>query len=282
MTKIYQKLSVMKLGKVGNDMENKILMNEPKVLSLASGDRKAYFAIKRFIDFTLALLLLIVLSPLMLVAALAIFIYSPGPIFFVQERVGAKRRYKDGRVTWEKVPFYCYKFRTMKINADSSIHQAYIKALIENDQDQMDALQNAPTVPHKSLSQEELTAIQNAPTVPRKLTNDSRVIAPGKLLRKMSIDELPQLLNVLRGDMSLVGPRPAIPYEVEMYKPWHLQRLHAQPGITGLQQVTARCNIEFDQQMKYDIEYVENQSLWLDIKIILKTPFAIVSTKGAY
>ena len=170
----------------------------------------------------------------------------------------------------------------MKINADSAIHQAYIKALFENDQEQMTALENAPTRPQQTLSQEELTAMQNAPTRPRKLVNDTRIITPGKILRKFSLDELPQLWNVLRGDMSLVGPRPAIPYEVEMYKPWHRNRLNAQPGITGLQQITARCTADFDQQVKMDIEYIEKQSIWLDIKIILKTPFAIFSTKGAY
>jgi lipopolysaccharide/colanic/teichoic acid biosynthesis glycosyltransferase len=151
----------------------------------------------------------------------------------------------------------------MKINADPSIHQKYIKALIENDEAQM-------------------TAIQGAPTQPRKLVNDPRIIHPGKLLRKLSLDELPQFWNVLRGDMSLVGPRPAISYEVEMYKPWHLRRLDAQPGITGLQQVTERCTTDFDQQVKLDIEYVDTQSLWLDVKIIIKTPLAVFSTKGAY
>ena len=151
----------------------------------------------------------------------------------------------------------------MKINADPSLHQAYVKALIENDEARM-------------------TAIQGAPTQPRKLVNDPRIIRPGKLLRKLSLDELPQFWNVLRGDMSLVGPRPAIPYEVEMYKPWHLQRLEAQPGITGLQQVSARCTTDFDRQVQFDIEYINSQSLWLDIKIILKTPLAVISTTGAH
>jgi lipopolysaccharide/colanic/teichoic acid biosynthesis glycosyltransferase len=97
----------------------------------------------------------------------------------------------------------------------------------------------------------------------------------------LSLDELPQLWNVLRGDMSLVGPRPAIPYEVDVYSPWHLRRLEAQPGISGLQQVTARCAADFDTQVRLDIEYIQSQSLWLDIKIMLKTPLAILSTKGA-
>jgi len=151
----------------------------------------------------------------------------------------------------------------MKIDADPSIHQAYVKALIENDEAQM-------------------TALQGVPTQPRKLVNDSRITRPGKFLRKSSIDELPQLLNVILGDMSLIGPRPAIPYEVEMYKSWHFRRLEAQPGLTGLQQVTARCTTDFDQQIRLDIEYVDKQSLWLDIKIIFKTPLAVISTTGAH
>jgi lipopolysaccharide/colanic/teichoic acid biosynthesis glycosyltransferase len=127
-----------------------------------------------------------------------------------------------------------------------------------------------------------MEALQGVPTQPRKLVNDSRIIAPGKLLRKLSLDELPQLWNVLIGDMSLIGPRPAIPYEVEMYKPWHLRRLEAQPGISGLQQITARCTVDFDQQVQLDIDYIENQSIWLDLKLILKTPLAVFSTSGAY
>jgi len=242
--------------------------------------RRGYYTMKRILDFMVAFVLLVTLFPIMLVVAIVIYIFSPGPIFFLQERVGAKRCYRNGRVYWEKTHFYCYKFRTMKLNADPGIHQAYIRALIANDEDRMTALQNGPTIP--SMSKEQLTALQNAPTVPRKLVNDSRIIGPGKFLRKFSLDELPQLLNVLRGDMSLVGPRPAIPYEVEMYNPWHLRRLNAQPGITGLQQVVARCTADFDSQVKLDLEYIEKQSLWLDIIVILKTPFAIVSAKGAY
>jgi lipopolysaccharide/colanic/teichoic acid biosynthesis glycosyltransferase len=240
--------------------------DEPKAMSLTTEDRVVYYAIKRIMDFVFAFILLILLSPLMFLVAAVIFVYSPGPIFFKQERVGAKRRlHGNHHYYWEKVNFQCYKFRTMKINADTSVHEAYIKALIENDEDKMTALQGAPVSAQ-----------------PRKLVNDPRIIPPGKLLRKLSLDELPQFLNVLTGDMSLVGPRPAIPYEVEMYKRWHLRRLEAQPGITGLQQVTARCTTDFDRQVLLDIEYVEKQSFWLDIKIMLKTPLAIISTKGAY
>jgi len=240
-----------------------IRSNNPKALRLVSEGSNIYYAVKRMMDFVIAFILLMFLSPLMLLVAVIIFIYSPGPIFFKQERVGARRQSHGGRSSWKRVNFQCYKFRTMKIDADPSVHQAYVKALIENDEAQM-------------------AALQGAPTQPRKLVNDNRIIRPGKFLRKLSLDELPQLWNVLIGDMSLIGPRPAIPYEVEMYKPWHLRRLEAQPGITGLQQVIARCTTDFDQQVRFDIEYIDNQSLWLDIKIIIKTPLAIVSTTGAY
>jgi len=103
----------------------------------------------------------------------------------------------------------------------------------------------------------------------------------GKLLRRSSLDELPQLWNVLKGDMSLVGPRPPIPYEVEMYEPWHHQRLAADPGLTGLWQVTARSSANFDEMVRLDIWYIEHQSLWLDLKILLKTPWVVVTSKGA-
>jgi lipopolysaccharide/colanic/teichoic acid biosynthesis glycosyltransferase len=236
---------------------------DPDALCLVANDRNGYYIAKRILDVVIAFTMLVCLFPLMLIVALTIFIYSPGPVFFVQERVGARRKSFNKHSYWKKDYFCCYKFRTMKLNADSSIHQAYIKALIENDEAKM-------------------TKLQGAPTQPRKLVNDSRIIRPGKLLRKLSLDELPQLWNVLIGDMSMIGPRPAIPYEVEMYKPWHLRRLEAQPGITGLQQVTARCTTDFDRQVLLDIEYIENQSFWLDMKIIIKTPLAIISTKGAY
>jgi lipopolysaccharide/colanic/teichoic acid biosynthesis glycosyltransferase len=170
----------------------------------------------------------------------------------------------------------------MKVNADPSIHREYIKALIENNHDQMLAIQNVATRPRKDVRTEAILAVQDVATRPRKLIDDARIIAPGKFLRKFSLDELPQLWNVVRGDMSLIGPRPAIPYEVEMYKPWHMERLHAQPGITGLQQVMARCITDFDEQVKYDVEYINRQSLALDLEIAIKTPLAIMKAKGAH
>jgi lipopolysaccharide/colanic/teichoic acid biosynthesis glycosyltransferase len=245
-------------------------------------DRQVYYAVKRAMDIGIASCLLLLLLPLMILAGIAIFIYSPGSIFFIQERVGAKRRSDGQHSYWEPVTFRCYKFRTMRLNTDPSIHREYIKALIENDESQMQAVQDAATRPRGVIRPEQIISAQAAPTRPRKLVNDARVILPGKILRKLSLDELPQLWNVLRGDMSLIGPRPAIPYEVEMYKPWHKLRLQAQPGISGLQQVTARCTTDFDEQVKLDIEYIERQSIWLDLKIAIKTPLAIISAKGAY
>jgi lipopolysaccharide/colanic/teichoic acid biosynthesis glycosyltransferase len=240
-----------------------IRQSDSSALNYASEDRAGYYMAKRMVDFFLAGVVLIILSPLMLMIALLIIVYSPGPVFFVQERVGAKKQSRNGRTYWRRENFYCYKFRTMHVKADPAIHQAYVKALIENDE-------------------EKMTAIQGAKTKPRKLVNDPRVIRPGKILRKLSLDELPQFWNVLKGEMSLVGPRPAIPYEVEMYKPWHLRRLETQPGITGWQQVKARCSIDFDSQVQLDLEYIEKQSFWLDLKIILLTPLVVFSTRGAH
>ncbi len=231
-------------------------------LRRAIQSRNVYYILKRAADLIIALVLLTLLSPLFLLITIGIALYSPGPIFFVQNRVGSKRFFGKKGWQWEKTIFHCYKFRTMHVNADTSIHQAYVQALIEN-------------------NQEKMTRLQGQTSKVRKLARDPRITRPGKILRKLSLDELPQLWNVVRGEMSLVGPRPAIPYEVEMYKPWHLLRLEAQPGITGLQQVTERCTADFDQQVKIDMEYIENQSLWLDIKILLRTPLAVISTRGA-
>ena len=221
-----------------------------------------YYFSKRGIDITAAFIALVLLSPLMLLIAILIRLYSPGPALFVQQRVGGKREVKDGKVIWKQVLFSCYKFRSMTLKADPSIHQAYIKALIENDEPGQSGIQNG----NKGI---------------KKLTCDDRITHPGRILRRTSLDELPQFWNVLVGDMSLVGPRPAIPYEVEMYKPWYRRRLDAKPGITGLWQVSGRSALGFDEMMKLDIKYVEEQSFKMDLMIILKTPLVILSRKGA-
>jgi lipopolysaccharide/colanic/teichoic acid biosynthesis glycosyltransferase len=241
---------------------DKIQINNTDNKSLKKDSRNGYYVTKRILDFVIALILLIILSPLFLFVILLILVFDPGPVFFTQERVGGERHSRNGSSYWTKKNFRCYKFRTMKINTDSSIHQAYIKALIEDDQDQ-------------------LISLQGQPSDIRKLVSDTRITPLGHLLRKFSLDELPQLWNVILGDMSMVGPRPAIPYEVDMYKPWYMRRLEAQPGITGLQQIIARCTADFDVQVKLDIDYIENQSLWQDFKIMLKTPLIILSARGA-
>jgi lipopolysaccharide/colanic/teichoic acid biosynthesis glycosyltransferase len=245
-------------------------------MELITTDRRTYYFLKRLMDISIALILLVFATPIMLAAAIAILVYSPGPIFFVQDRVGARRRVRGKTVTWEPVTFRCFKFRTMKCNADPSIHKAYVQALIAKNAEEMEAVQERATEPRNRAN------LARAAAGVHKLREDSRVIRPGRLLRKLSIDELPQLINVLRGDMSMIGPRPAIPYEVEMYKPWHMLRLQAQPGITGLQQVTARCTADFDEQVKLDVDYIAHQSIWLDLKIAIKTPLAVLFARGAY
>ncbi len=221
-----------------------------------------YYLAKRLIDFVLAAVLLVGFLPLLAVVAVLIKLDSRGPVFFRQKRVGARRVASDGAWRWERADFTCIKFRTMVHNADPAIHQAYVTALIHNDAQKMDE-------------------IQNGCQPLRKLVHDPRITRLGRYLRKFSLDELPQFINVLRGEMSLVGPRPAIGYEVEQYTPWHRGRLNAQPGITGWQQVKARCTAAFDDQVKYDLEYIENQSLRLDLKIMLLTPLEVLRHRGA-
>jgi lipopolysaccharide/colanic/teichoic acid biosynthesis glycosyltransferase len=235
---------------------------DPQAVYLIQGSRISYYISKRILDFFLALLALIVASPLMALVAIMIKLDSPGPIFFIQDRVSVRRKIYNHVIYWQKVTFRCYKFRTMVCNADPSLHKSYIKALIDNDC-------------------ESMAAIKGGDNQIRKLTHDPRVTRLGRILRKSSIDEIPQFINVIKGEMSLVGPRPAIPYEVEMYKPWHYRRLETKPGITGLWQVTARSKANFDEIVKLDIQYIDQQSFWLDLIILLKTPFAVLFCKGA-
>jgi lipopolysaccharide/colanic/teichoic acid biosynthesis glycosyltransferase len=230
--------------------------------SPVSEGRMIYHIAKRILDFSLALLALMILFPVMALVAILIKLDSPGPVFFIQERVGSKRRIHHRTTHWKMISFRCYKFRTMICNADPSLHKSYIKALMDNDC-------------------ESMAALQGEDTQVRKLTHDPRITRLGRILRKCSIDEIPQFINVIKGEMSLVGPRPAIPYEVEMYQPWHYRRLETKPGVTGLWQVTARSSVNFDETIKLDIQYVEQQSFWLDLKILLKTPFVVLSCKGA-
>jgi len=192
-------------------------------------------------------LLLVALSPVLAAIALAIKLTSKGPVFFRQERVGlyGKR-------------FTFLKFRSMYANCSERNHQEYIEAFISGQQE------------------------EESPSV-FKLTDDPRVTPIGSFLRKTSLDELPQFINVLKGDMSLVGPRPPIPYELGLYDVWHRGRLMVvKPGITGLWQVEGRSSTTFDNMVRLDLRYIRQWSLWLDIKILLKTPWVVLTCRGAY
>jgi len=208
--------------------------------------------IKRAIDVSLSVTVLMVLSPVFLTIAAAIKLSSPGPVLFRQKRIGL-----------HGVPFTFLKFRSMHCANDSQIHREYIKQFINGDADS---------------GRSEATG-----EVVYKITKDPRVTRVGRLLRRTSLDEFPQLLNVFRGDMSLVGPRPPIPYEVEDYDIWHRRRLfEVKPGLTGLWQVSGRSRLRFDDMVRLDLEYARAWSLGLDIKILLQTPRAVLSGNGAY
>jgi exopolysaccharide biosynthesis polyprenyl glycosylphosphotransferase len=195
--------------------------------------------VKRVFDVLAAAAALVLLSPLWVVMAVLIKLDSKGPVLYRQERVGM-----DGRI------FLFLKFRTMRTGADDREHREYQRRYIEGR-------------PETNLG-DSLRPVY-------KLHDDPRVTRTGRWLRRTSLDELPQLLNVLRGDMSLVGPRPPIPYEVEAYALWHRKRLDMKPGMTGLWQVSGRNRLSFDEMVRLDLFYIENWSLWLDLKIVLRT-----------
>ena len=205
-----------------------------------------YQTVRRAIDIASSLLLTLSMAPVILIIAIAIRLDSPGPIFFVQERVG-----KGGR------QFKMIKFRTMYYNVDTTSHQSFMKAFVNG------------RVNSKG---------KNKTFKPFQANHVTRV---GRLLRKTSLDELPQLVNVLKGEMSLIGPRPNVPWEVEEYRYTHQTRLEVLPGITGLAQVRGRSDITFDEIVQYDIEYIENQSIKLDLQILWWTVVSVLLGKGA-
>jgi lipopolysaccharide/colanic/teichoic acid biosynthesis glycosyltransferase len=212
----------------------------------------AKHCIKRAIDIMGALAGIILFSPMLLVIALLIKITSCGPILFRQSRMGFLGK-----------KFTFLKFRSMYADCSEARHREYVTNLIKKN---IEALQQEPEC--KPLY---------------KMNKDPRITPFGHFLRKSSLDELPQLFNVLKGDMSLVGPRPPIPYEVEKYENWHFRRvLEVKPGITGLWQVEGRSSTTFDEMVRLDIAYVNNFSLWLDLKILFKTIWVVFSGKGAY
>lgn len=212
-----------------------------------SGRRKSLLAVKRAIDLFISTFVLILLSPVFLAVALAIKLTSKGPILFRQQRVG-----QYGKL------FTVFKFRSMKAHNDHGVHKDYVMKLIKNQ-------------------------ANGSGQGVYKLTADTRITAVGKFIRRTSLDELPQIFNVLKGDMSLVGPRPPIPYELAAYQTWHRRRiLEAKPGVTGLWQVTGRSTVKFDDMVRLDLRYATTWSLWMDLKILLMTPLAVIKGAGAY
>jgi lipopolysaccharide/colanic/teichoic acid biosynthesis glycosyltransferase len=197
--------------------------------------------------------LLVVLSPVLVGIGVAIKLTSPGPILFHQTRIG-----QFGQ------PFRFLKFRSMYPEADPSVHAQYVQAFIR---------QSKP-------GHETPEALQQDGLF--KLRHDPRITPLGHVLRRTSLDELPQLLNVLAGTMSLVGPRPPIPYEIKDYDLWHRRRvLEAKPGLTGLWQVQGRSRTTFDEMVRLDLHYIDTGSLWMDLKLLLQTPWTVLKGSGA-
>jgi lipopolysaccharide/colanic/teichoic acid biosynthesis glycosyltransferase len=215
---------------------------------LLSPDKEKSYLLrtKQVMDVLGSALILILCAPLLLIIALAIKLSSKGPVLYRQQRVGQYGK-----------NFTFLKFRSMHTGNDNSVHKEYVTKLI------------AGKAEHKLFN-------GNGEGV-YKLTKDSRVTRVGKILRKTSLDELPQLVNVLKGDMSLVGPRPPIPYELAAYQTWHRRRvLEVKPGITGLWQVSGRNRIKFDEMVRLDLQYAKSWSPWLDLKILMRTPRAVL------
>ena len=196
---------------------------------------------KRGLDLAVVVVFLPVIVPVMTLIALTIKIVSRGPVFFRQDRIGFRGK-----------PFVCFKFRTMRAGASTAVHQGYFKQLMES----------------------------NEPMTKMDSIGDPRLIRLGSILRASGLDELPQLLNVLRGEMSIVGPRPCTPFEYSNYHPWQKQRFNTLPGLTGLWQVNGKNKTTFNRMIQLDSAYVERQNIWLDVGIILKTvPVVLIQVK---
>jgi exopolysaccharide biosynthesis polyprenyl glycosylphosphotransferase len=225
------------------------LLTESGIADLPECKKVSGFSLfaKRVLDVCGSAFAILIFSPLFITIAAAVKLTSKGPVLFRQERVGLGGR-----------RFTFLKFRSMVCGSDPHIHQEYIRRFIGG-------------------------KITEASGGAFKIKDDPRLTRIGAFLRRSSLDELPQLFNVLRGDMSLVGPRPAIPYEIDLYQPWHRERfLEVKPGITGLWQVVGRSKTTFDDMVRLDLQYAKQWSIWLDIKILLQTPRAVLSREGAY
>jgi lipopolysaccharide/colanic/teichoic acid biosynthesis glycosyltransferase len=209
---------------------------------------RALNILRRCFDLASASLLVLLLGPLLIAVALAIRIDSRGSALFRQRRVGHGER-----------EFTLYKFRSMRVDADPRGHQEYVTALIKG----------------------EAAGQENGGENLYKLAVDNRITPVGRWIRRWSLDELPQLFNVVKGDMTMVGPRPAIPYEVSEYPSWYRERFSVKPGLTGYWQVSGRNERTYEEMVRLDIEYAERRSLGLDLLILLKTPWVVLSRKGA-
>ena len=232
-------------SETGNDTKDSMLSVYPELKSNSVG-KVASDVAKRAMDIFLAVIALVLLFPVFLIVPLLIKFTSPGPVFFRQKRVGFGGR-----------QFTFLKFRSMQVNNDESEHKAFVTNFIKNSDRQTDGSQ------------------------PFKIVNDKRITPIGRFLRKTSLDEIPQLINVLKGDMSLVGPRPPIPYEVDEYRVWHRRRvMEVRPGITGFWQVYGRSSTSFENMVRMDIFYIKYRNLFLDIMLLVKTPFSLF--KGAF
>lgn len=221
-----------------------------KIMTLNLGNPAVannYLFYKRILDVIIALVLIALFGPLMLLIIVGIRISSPGPIFYRQTRIGKKGK-----------PFSMLKFRSMQVVNNPDLHREYMQNLIREN------------IHPDALGKSSL-----------KMLGDPRITGVGKYMRKFSLDELPQFFNVLRGEMSIVGPRPPLPYEYEVYEEWHKGRLDVLPGITGYWQVLAHNTVEFDEMVRIDLEYIRSMNLWLDIKIIFLTPIEMVKGKGS-
>jgi lipopolysaccharide/colanic/teichoic acid biosynthesis glycosyltransferase len=222
----------------------------PDLFSTKS-DKRPFVMIKRSMDIVGSALMLAICAPIFLTIALAVRFSSKGPILFRQQRVGQYGQH-----------FTFLKFRSMQVNNDHSVHKEFITKFIASEAARQPSNGNGDGV--------------------FKLTNDKRVTRVGKFLRRTSLDELPQFLNVLRGEMSLVGPRPPIPYELAAYQTWHRRRvLEVKPGITGLWQVTGRSRVNFDEMVRLDLRYATSWSPTLDVTILMRTPLAVIKGEGA-
>jgi len=220
-----------------SELEHTIPRQARVTIATPARSRRVHHWLKEVLDPAIAVVILLVCWPVLLILALAVKLDSTGPAIFKQKRIG-----KDGKV------FTVHKFRSMYVNADDRLHREALKKLVQG----------------------EPAAKADGQTF-FKPVDDPRVTRLGKFLRATGLDELPQVINILQRDMSVVGPRPAIPYELELYKDWHHRRLTVRPGVTGLWQVRRHDTENFDDVMKLDLEYIDSFSIWLDLKIILLT-----------